>query len=185
MERVKNLDNREWKRRVVLIAFLDVVSIACSYFFALLVRFDFRFSEIEPAFIQGYLRALPVWCVVTLAMFFACRLYHSIWSQVSIREVEMIFRAYVFLVPCYVLAALLLKLNMPRSYYPIGFLLNFGATTLLRFSYRMARTLARNLRPQAETEVERIMVIGAGAAGQMLVKELQSTNHLNSKVCSS
>ena len=183
MERVKNLDNREWKRRVVLIAFLDVASIACSYFFALLMRFDFRFSAIETHFIQGYLKALPLWCVVTLVVFYACRLYHSIWSQVSIREVEMIFKAYICLIPCYVLVAMVLKLNMPRSYYPIGFLLNFGATTLLRFSYRMARTLAKNLRPQAEAEVERIMVIGAGAAGQMLVKELQSTDHLRSKVC--
>lgn len=143
MERVKNLDNREWKRRVVLIAFLDVASIACSYFFALLMRFDFRFSAIETHFIQGYLKALPLWCVVTLVVFYACRLYHSIWSQVSIREVEMIFKAYICLIPCYVLVAMVLKLNMPRSYYPIGFLLNFGATTLLRFSYRMARTLAK------------------------------------------
>ena len=115
MEKVKNINNREWKRRVMLIGFLDVVSIACSYFFALLLRFDFRFSALDDTdFIQEYLRALPVWCLVTVAVFYACRLYHSIWSQVSIREVEMIFKAYVCLVPCYVLVAVVMKLSLPR-----------------------------------------------------------------------
>ena len=183
MEKVKNIHNREWRRRVVLIGFLDVLSIACSYFLALLLRFDFRFSAIHPIYVQGYLKALPLWCVVTLAVFFACRLYHSIWSQVSIREVEMIFKAYACLVPCYVLAAVVLKLEMPRSYYAIGFLLSFGATTLLRFSYRIVRMLARKLQPKDQEKMDRIMVIGAGAAGQMLVKELHTTSRLNGKVC--
>ena len=179
----KNINNREWKRRVVLIGILDVLSIACSYFFALLLRFDFRFSAIHATYVQGYLKALPVWCVVTLAVFFVCRLYHSIWSQVSIREMEMIIKAYVCLIPCYVLAAVILKLEMPRSYYAIGFLLNFGATTLLRFSYRMVRMIAKNLRPRDQEEMDRIMVIGAGAAGQMLLKELHTTSRLKGKVC--
>ena len=183
MEKVKNVNNREWKRRVVLISFLDMLCIACSYFLALLLRFDFRFSAIHPIYVQGYLKSLPVWCVVTVAVFFACRLYHSIWSQVSIREVEMIFKAFVCLVPCYVLAAVVLKLEMPRSYYAIGFMLNFGSTTLLRFSYRLVRMIAKKLQSENQEETDRIMVIGAGAAGQMLVKELQTTSRLKGKVC--
>ncbi len=183
MDRMREHDNREWKRRVLLIGVLDVLSIACSYFFALLLRFDFRFSAIEPYYVTGYINSIGLWCAVTVAVFFACRLYHSIWSQVSIREFEMVLRAYGCLIPVYWLTAWLLKLNMPRSYFVMGFLLNFGATTLLRFSYRLLRTVLRSLHRNAEKKADRIMVIGAGAGGQMIIKELQTTNRVDCKVC--
>ncbi len=183
MEILKEQDNKEWKRRVLLIGVLDVLSIACSYFFALLLRFDFRFSAIPEYYMDRYLQSIVPWCLVTVVVFFACRLYHSIWSQVSIREFEMVLRAYLFLIPVYLLLSWITGMKMPRSYYVMGFLLNFGATTLLRFSYRLMRALLRKLRQTNLENYQRVMLIGAGAGGQMLIKELHSTNQVNGRVC--
>lgn len=171
------------RRRMLVIGILDLLSISCSYFFALFLRFEFRFSAIEPDFLLGYQRSILIWCAATIAVFFACRLYHSIWRQASVAELEMILKAYVLLIPVYGLIIWLTKLHMPRSYYVMGYIISFCATTTIRFSYRMLRFLSHNFVRATGSQEDRIMVIGAGAAGQMLIKELQNSDKLHSKVC--
>ncbi len=177
------MNNWKWRRRVALIAVLDVLSIAFVYFFALLLRFDFHFSDIEPGFIQGYTYIIPVLCGVTLVVFYCCRLYHSVWRQVSMAELEMIMKAYLVLLPVYYVVVKLIDIRMPRSFYAMGFLLSFCATTAIRFSYRMLRLLVRSLQNRKDSKLSRIMVIGGGAAGQMIIKELQNSNMLHTRVC--
>ena len=180
---MKAITNKMQKQRMMIIGILDVLSILCSYFFALFLRFDMRFSNIDPDFLLGYQNSILIWCAVSIAVFYFCRLYHSIWSQVSLAELQMIFKAYLILVPVYFALDKLTHLYMPRSYYVMGYIISFCATTAIRFSYRMVRLLVHNFSRDAGTKENRIMVIGAGAAGQMLIKELQNSDKLISQVC--
>ena len=169
--------------KLLFIAIMDVVSILGSYFFALLLRFDFTFSQINDKYVEGYLRIAPVWCAVTLLVFFACKLYHLIWSQVSVSEMGMIILAYALLLPCYAGLVYLWNLEMPRSFYVMGYIINLCATVCIRFAYRMAWFLLNGLNRKIAHNEDRIMVIGAGAAGQMLIKELQNSDKINTKIC--
>ncbi len=179
---MKAITKQLQRQRMLVIGVLDVLSILCSYFFALILRFDMRFSTIEPEFLAGYQRTILIWCAVSILVFFVCRLYHSIWSQASIAELEMILKAYGLLIPVYVLVGKLMHLHMPRSYFVMGYIISFCATTAIRFAYRMLRFLAHNVN-RVNGKANRIMVIGAGAAGQMLIKELQNSDKLDSNVC--
>ena len=183
MKTLKQIGKSLWKRRAILIMIADVISILVSYFMALLLRFDFKYSAIGELYINGYKETILLWCGVTVLVFFVCRLYHSIWRHASIAEVEMSLKAYLLLLPCYWGLAHLMRLNMPRSYYVMGMLMNFCMTVGIRFSYRIMREVAHNLENGISKKETRIMVIGAGAAGQMLIKELQNTNMIQSKVC--
>ena len=183
MDGLLNKDNKVWKQRVALIMVMDVLSIACVYFFALLLRHDFHYSAIAQEYIEGYQKSILMWCLLTVVGFYCCRLYHSVWSQVSMTELEMILQAYLVMIPVYIIYVWLTKLHMPRSYYVMGYILSFCATTSIRFSYRMVRMLANHVRSRAEKKTERIMVIGGGAAGQMIIRELQTSEHVRSKVC--
>ncbi len=183
MNRLKAFWQQLWKRKIILLGVMDVISVLVSYFFALLLRFDFRFSTIEPHFIQGYRDTILIWCAVTLVVFFCCKMYHSIWRQASMAELEMILKAYAILIPCYWAIARITKLHMPRSYYVMGFILCLCMTLGIRFSYRMLRFLAQSLSRKTTDRENRIMVIGAGAAGQMLIKELQNSDKVNTRVC--
>ncbi len=183
MENWTKSDNNKWKRRAVLIAALDVISILGVYFFALLLRFDFKFSAIEPTFVDGYLNSIPLWCIVTLVVFYLCRLYHSVWRQVSMAELEMIVKAYGILVPVYYCVVKLTRLHMPRSYYVMGLVLSFCMTTAIRFGYRLVRMVARGVERRTDKNIQRIMVIGGGAAGQMIIRELNNSNKLHTMVC--
>ena len=74
-----------------------------------------------------------------------------------------------------------MQLRMPRSYYFMGYILCFLLTTGLRFSYRMLRYYAGQ-REQGDY-LDRIMVIGAGNAGQALIRELINNRRMNVKIC--
>ena len=178
----QNLNNQTWKERAVLLAAADLLSVLISYFFALMLRFDFHFSQIHSSFIMGYVTSIPIWAIMTLAVFYLCRLYHSIWSMASVSEMYRIISAYVFLIPLYLVFALVSGLYMPRSYYVMGFVINFCATTGIRFSYRMVRYKVHGLLRGNGKQYKRIMVIGAGAGGQMLIRELQNTRKVDSTV---
>ncbi len=175
-------NNTKWALRALFVCCLDVLSVVCAYFFALLLRHDFLFSTIEDRFLTGYLDSMPLWCILTVAMFWVCRLYHSIWQQVSIFELKTIIMAYLLLIPLYYVAAELIGMRMPRSYYPMGMILNFMLTTGIRFSYRFLRLTLQTLEKRSAGKPDNYMVIGAGAAGQMIIKELQGSDKLNARV---
>ena len=120
--------NSLW-RKIVIIGLMDILSVIASYFFALMLRFDFKFGMIPEEYIEGYLDLMPYWCAVTFAVFLITKLYHSIWSFAGISELWMIMKAYLILIPAYVVCVFLSEVRMPRSYYAIGLVLNFCLST--------------------------------------------------------
>ena len=174
--------NLEMKEKMLVLTVLDLLTIFGSYAMALMLRFEFSFSLIDQKYLDGFADSILVWSVATVVVFFICRLYHSIWSLASTRDLLAIIKAYILLVPVYVLIGKLMKLDMPRSYYAMGYIINFCLTTGMRFSYRVLLMQANSMR-RGNKQVDRVMIIGAGAAGQMLIKEMQNASKLKTKVC--
>ncbi|MCI9074223.1 MAG: polysaccharide biosynthesis protein [Dorea sp.] len=169
-------------QKAAVIAFLDILFVLASYLLALLLRFDFVFSNIPREYLDGYLWSMPFWISATVVVFYGLRLYHSIWRLASMPEVQMSITAYIILIPVYGLGILFMNLRMPKSYYFIGYMICFCMTTGLRFSYRMLRYYAGS-REGYEEGQDRIMVIGGGAAGQTLIQELVNSRRFHTKVC--
>ncbi len=176
--------DRVWMKRAMVLMFLDILIILGSYLMALILRFDFVFSSIPREYLTGYMWSMPYWVIVTVVVFYGYRLYHSIWRFASTAELSQMVQAYLVLLVCYVGGALFMKLHMPRSYFFIGYMLGFILHTAARFSYRLLRAYRNRYRQVTEEDYEdRIMIIGAGQAGQILIKELINSNHLHTKVC--
>ena len=182
MEKTKFTNNRLWKERALILGICDFLSIMLSYFFALLLRHDFRFSVIDPIFVEGYIHSILIWSAITVGVFYLCRLYHSIWSMASVAELFGIIKAYLLLVPIYMVYGVLTELHMPKSYYVMGYVLTFICTVALRYGYRMIRYLERSVSRGGTANQRRIMIIGGGAAGQMLIRDLITTDKIESKV---
>ena len=172
-----------WVHKAFLIAFLDVLIILAAYLLALILRFDFIFSRIPQEYIEGYLWSMPYWIASTIVVFYGCRLYHSVWRLASISELQMSIIAYIILIPVYALGIFFMRLAMPRSYYFIGYLLSFLMTTGIRFSFRFLRFYVRKREDDEGSGQDRIMIIGGGAAGQAVIKELLSNRSFHVKVC--
>ena len=171
-----------WVHKAFLIAFIDSLIVMGSYLLALLLRFDFIFSNIPTEYLEGYAWSMPYWIASTLVVFYGFRLYHSVWRLASISEIQMSVTAYMVLIPVYGLGMLYMHLRMPRSYYFMGYVICFMLTTALRFSFRILRFYV-GTRRNGSKEEDRIMVIGAGSAGQMIIKELIGNRNMDARVC--
>ena len=168
--------------RAVILVFVDVLSISASYFAALMLRFDFIYSNIPSEYLEGYIRSLPYWLIVTVATFYILRLYHSVWSFAGVSELIRMVAAYLILIPFYVGGCLVMDLSMPRSFYFIGYIVSFCLTIGVRFSYRLFRAYLERVRSIGSLK-ERVMIIGGGSAGQILIREFLNSHWLNTKVC--
>lgn len=177
-------DHYTWIQKAFVLIFMDVVIILGSYFAALLLRFDFTFSVIPREYLYGYLWSMPFWVISTVVVFYGCRLYHSIWQFASVAELQMILKAYIILLVVYFAGSWFIELHMPKSYFIMGYIISFCLTTGMRFSYRMLRFyINRTQSIHANPAEDRIMIIGAGDAGRILLKEMRSSQKLHCKVC--
>lgn len=184
MKMLEKRDNYTWMQKAVLLICIDVVVLLGSYFTALLLRFDFTFSAIPREYLYGYLWSMPFWVISTVVVFYGCRLYHSIWQFASVAEMQMILKAYTILIAVYCAGSWFIKLHMPKSYFVMGYIISFCLTTGIRFSYRMLRFFINRTRDVHISPAEdRIMIIGAGDAGRILLKEMRTSQKLHCKVC--
>ncbi len=173
-----------WIHKAVLMGLVDVLMIMASYLAALLIRFEFLFSQIPGEYIQGYILSMPYWIISTIVVFYVCRLYHSVWRLASVSEARKIINAYIILIPVYMVGILFMDLRMPRSYYVMGYAMSFCITTGIRFSFRIFRSyFNQNDQTFSKKNQEHVMIIGAGAVGQTLIKELINSDKMNVKVC--
>ncbi|MGN0335152.1 MAG: polysaccharide biosynthesis protein [Lachnospiraceae bacterium] len=171
--------------KAIVLVFLDAIIILVTYLGALWLRFDLQFTQIPKEFLEGYLWSMPYAISVTIVVLYFNRLYHSIWHLASVAEVTRMVVAYMMLLPLYALGILFMDLHMPRSFYLIGYIITFCLMTGMRFSYRIFYYVMGKMKFGKEKQEvqERIMIIGAGAAGQMLIKELLLSNKLETQVC--
>ena len=148
-----------WIYKAALLCVGDAVVLACSYFAALFLRFDFRVESIPRAYMAGYLWSMPFWIVSTVVIFYIFRLYHSIWSFVSIMELKKITLAELVLIPVYIVGAWFMELHMPKSYYFMGYVLKMCirdriAVVMICFAIVLARwQTERLIRPINELDL--------------------------------
>lgn len=177
----------QWLAHTIVVVLADVIAILAAYFAALWLRFDCQFSRIPKPYFQTYLRIMPVWCLVTIVIFFLFKLYHSIWSYVSIDEAFTMIKAYGVLVACYFVLLKVMKIDEPRSFYLFGIFIAFVLHVFIRFSYRLIHFISTRYNKLSEYrsgEVENVMIIGGGSSGSVLIREINNDTHLNQRpVC--
>lgn len=169
--------------RILLIIFLDFVCIACSFFLSLWFRFELSFSGIPRNYFLCWQNTILIWCAISVLVFAVFQLYNSVWSFVSENELFRMILAHACLFVIGFFCIHIFDIHMPRSYYFIGFLLSFLSTTALRFSYRFIRRMKVVFeRGTGEQKIDRIMIIGAGEAGRMLIREFAHSQFLSGRV---
>lgn len=164
----------------LLLMAYDFLAVVMGYFVALWIRFDCQFSEIEPLYFRTYSTTILFYAVFCIVVFYALRLYKSIWRFASYAELLRMVLATVVTGAAYVALVTVTMQRMPVSYYIFGILIQFVLTLGIRFSYRFILLMRGR---KNETVVEkRVMIIGAGEAGQMILRDIKNAKELNKKV---
>lgn len=169
---------RGMNRISFLLLIYDIAAINLSYFFALWLRFDCKFTEIPEKYLDPAMKIVPIYTIIMLAALASFRLYRSVWRYASIPELLRVFSASIIGALAQVLGTLLFLQRMPISYYIIGWILMFAALAVSRFGYRAARMVYRE-KKKKNHKGKNVMIIGAGEAGKELLDELLRSNRLN------
>ena len=178
LRRKKRIEH--WKVVTGILMVYDFMTICFSYLLALLVRFDFKFSSIEPKYLQGCYKSVLFYALFCVVLFWFLKLYKSIWRFASYSELLRVILATAISGLIYPLIMNLFVGGMPASYYVIGVVCQFCFTLGVRFSYRFILLLrSRTSKKASETNV---MLIGAGSAGQMIQRDIVGAREINEKV---
>ncbi len=176
--------SNRWMRipasRILVLVLLDIMSVTGSAFLSLYIRFDFSFSGIPYEYLRMFEEILIPNILLSLLFFALWKLYKSVWRYASANEMVNI----VFACSCAALAQFLYCFvtdhPMPRSYYVLYWFFLTVLICCIRFAYRILRII-RNKRTALSEKNRRVnaMIIGAGAAGNMILKEIESSQYLN------
>lgn len=172
---------RRWDVSALLV-FYDVAAVNFSYFLALWLRFDCAFSLIPDYYFGAWMRFVPIYSFVCIIVFVLLRLYRSLWKFASYFELLHVFYASLITTAVHVLGITLLFQRMPVSYYCIGPVIQFLLVLGVRFFYRFM-LLLRDGKPGRSGEgLRRVMLIGAGSAGQLILRDIRRSGAVSEQV---
>ena len=123
----------------------DMLAVSAAYFAALMLRFDMRFSMIPEIYYGPWVKFAPFYAVYCVIIFWAFRLYKSIWRFASVTELQRIKLATAITTVVHVFVITLVMHRMPISYYLVGAILQFFLIVGIRFAYRFVLLLPRVL----------------------------------------
>lgn len=165
----------------VLLIVLDIIFINLSSFLALWLRFNMKIRDIELWYVDSIVSAALVNTVGTVLIFAVLKLYSSLWRFASIKELVYVIEGCIASILLNIFFYFFTYKPIFRSYFLLYGASLFLLTCVSRFSYRLVRLLYRsNIHGR---HVRNTMIIGAGEACNVVMKELELSTELDARIC--
>lgn len=159
---------------------LDIVFINLSSFLAIWLRFNMEMGGIDLSFMASISKMAPWNTVITIVIFGMLKLYSSLWRFASIKELVYVIEGTLASVLINILLYFFTYQPIHRSYFVLYGVCLFILTCVSRFSYRLLRLLYRSHLHGAH--MRNTMIIGAGEACNLLMKELELSSELDAHI---
>ena len=169
-----------WQIVAICLMLYDFAVLCAAWFLALWVRFDFVFSAIGSRYIIAYKRFILWYAAGGIILFLLLRLYRSMLRFASYRELIRVLGASLLSAVLHIVLITVFVLRMPISYYVIGTVLQTVLLVAVRFSYRLVVYLGKM--SKRTVDMDRVMLIGAGEAGQIILRDIRNAEEIQEKV---
>ena len=169
-----------WQIVTLFLMGYDFLAVLAAYFGALWIRFDCQYQSIDAQYLIRYKHSILIYAVFCVILFYIANLYKSIWRFASYSELLRVTLSTITTGGGYIIAMALADWRMPVSYYISGIFIQFVLTLGVRFAYRFILLLRG--RHNTELPQKRVMLIGAGAAGQMIFRDIKAAKETNERV---
>ena len=174
-----NKRNSKYKIRVTILIAVDVLSILMASFLALYIRYDFKFMEIDSAFLKSVCIFTPYNVLMGILIYSIFKLYSSIWKYASIDELLKVIESGLAVFALIIVEMVFCKFRVPRSYPFMFVIILMFFTIMIRFGYRFLRFFRYE---STDKSGDRTMIIGGGQAAAMLLKEMRTSAFTNYNV---
>ena len=169
------------RSRMIALFIVDMLTVILDSYLAIILRFKLDNIWVPEEYMSSVEHYMIINVITTVIIFLLLNLYNRVWSYASLYEMLLIVCAAMLSTAFQAFGFSLLYLPIPRSYYFFYFILLSITTLITRFSYRILHTMQNGIKKSAKHSRNTI-VIGAGEAGNMIIKELKSSKYLNQKV---
>ena len=170
-----------WALPAMLFIIWDFLAVHGAYFLALWVRFDCQFNRISPEYIEVFSKTINIAAVLTVLFFAVIRLYRRIWRYAGLSDILWVLFMSVAASGVYSLVLVIFMPRMPVSYHLLGAMIQVVFVVGTRVSYRVYKTFEEAVQKK-DSNRRRVMIIGAGAAGQLLMRDLVSAKDVTDEV---
>lgn len=156
--------------KLVIAALLDFFLCVSAWYFSFLLRFNFN---IPPGYLTNLFESLPYIIFIKLFFLLSIDLYSNRWRFTNIKDLKNIFKFSVISGISGFAFFLITKdlYYIPRSIWVIDFLCTFLFISALRVMYRSYVEWSKSKGRDVNSK-EKVIIIGAGSAGQRLCKEI-------------
>lgn len=164
-----------WRKTFLLL--FQIIVVIGAFLLSFALRFDF---SIPPRYWLIILSLLPVLVLIKITIFWTTGLSSGWWRFVSIPDLQVIFKANFVGSSCFALYVLWLSQGPfpPRSVLVLDGIFCFLILSGVRVLTRIVRESQLLNLKMKQGEKKRVLVIGAGAVGQMVVREIRQNPHL-------
>lgn len=155
--------------RIIILMIVDAAIIVFSSIMPLALRFGIFTMDI--VYLESALECIPVDIAIAVAVLAAFKLYNRVWSYAGIDEMISVLKASLVIEALYVAYRVFFAVAMPRSFYVFNWMFLFILLAGSRVSIRLLRQFKK--RYEKTEDARNVMIIGAGAAASLLIKELK------------
>ena len=158
----------------------DIIAVSFSFFVALWLRFDLTFSLIPGQYLNAWRGFAPIYALICIIVFYLFHLYNSVWRFASFKELQRITLAAGITCLLHIILITVLFRRMPMSYYIMGPIIQYVLIVGIRFSYRFYLLLKAKQGTPDKNGAS--LLIGAGEAGALVLRELLRTESVGDRV---
>lgn len=162
----------------------DVLLINLAIVLSFAIRFDGDINTgLAASYLPVYLSNIITITLIKIVIFYVFGLYKNLWKYASIEELMQIVLTSFVANTGFVTYMFIMEQRLPRSIYILSFILDIILIGFLRFSFRATRVIREGglYNISKKSDLKRVMIIGAGHAGSLVIRELKSHENLNSK----
>ena len=164
--------------RRVIILFVHLSIFVAAYWLAFVLRFDFYLPD---EYSQIMIKAIPLLVIVKMSIFYCFGVFSGLWRYANIDDIWRIIKASFFSTAVFIVLTLFIPVfnNFPRPVYVLDLILCTGLVAGVRFATRLLR---ERFRPALNIATKRVLIIGAGEAGVMVLREAKNNPETGMKI---
>lgn len=174
-------DRRQLIVRQTFLIFVDILCITVAFYGAFAL---FSNHLIEPRYFTGAAGFTLVALIISSLGFFAfLKFYHSLWQFASLIELKNILFGTLLSTAANIIISMVADCLGPASVYLIYFMILTLLIGASRISYRFIRLYhQKSLAIYRRHAKKNIMIVGAGEAGEKILREVTVSTHVNKAV---
>ncbi len=164
-------------RRLIIIT-IHLALVVCAYVLAFYLRLDFI---IDSSSWQVIFKTLPILAGIKMVIFGYFGLYSGLWRYAGVDDIWRIVKAQVLAALCFIPAIAFIHtfVGFPRSIFVLDCVLSFCLVAGIRF---VSRLLREKFRPAIGSKQKRAIIVGAGEAGVMVLREARINPKVNIEI---